>query len=32
MTATEIRKLSLAERIQLPEDAGDSIAYEPEAW
>ncbi len=32
MTATEIRKLSLAERIQLFEDVWDSIADEPDAW
>ena len=32
MTATEIRKLSLAERILLLEDVWDSIADEPEAW
>ena len=32
MTATEIRKLSLAERIQLLEDVWDSIADEPDAW
>ena len=32
MTATDIRKLSLAERIQLLEDVWDSIADEPDAW
>ena len=32
MTATEIRKLSLAERIQLLEDVWDSIAEETNAW
>lgn len=32
MTTTEIRKLSLAERIQLFEDVWDSIADEPDAW
>lgn len=32
MTAAEIRKLSLADRIQLLEDMRDSIADEPEAW
>ena len=32
MTAAEISKLSLAERIQLLEDVWDSIADEPEAW
>ena len=32
MTATEISKLSLAERIQLLEDVWDSIADEPDAW
>ncbi len=32
MTATDIRKLSLAERILLLEDVWDSIADEPEAW
>ena len=32
MTAKEIRKLSLAERIQLLEDVRHSIADEPDAW
>ena len=32
MTATELRKLSLAERIQLLEDVWDSIAEETNAW
>ena len=32
MTATEISKLSLAERIQLLENVWDSIADEPDAW
>ena len=32
MTAAEIRKLSLAERILLLENVWDSIADEPEAW
>ena len=32
MTATEIRKLSLAERILLLEDMWDSIADKPDAW
>ena len=32
MTAAEIRKLSLAERILLLEEVWDSIADEPEAW
>ena len=32
MTTTELRKLSLAERIQLFEDVWDSIADEPDAW
>ena len=32
MTATEIRKLSLADRILLLEEVWDSIADEPEAW
>lgn len=32
MTATEIRKLSLAERIQLLEDVWDSIAEETNTW
>ena len=32
MTATDIRKLSLAERIQLLGDVWDSIADEPDAW
>lgn len=32
MTAAEIRKLSLAERIQLLEDVWDSIAEETNAW
>ena len=32
MTATEIRQLTLAERILLLEDVWDSIADEPEAW
>lgn len=32
MTATEILKLSLAERIQLQEDVWDSIADETDAW
>ena len=32
MTATDICKLSLAERIQLLEDVWDSIADEPDAW
>lgn len=32
MNAAEIRKLSLAERIQLLEDVWDSLADEPDAW
>lgn len=32
MTATEIRKLSLSERILLLEEVWDSIADEPDAW
>ncbi len=32
MTATEISKLSLTERIQLLENVWDSIADEPDAW
>ena len=32
MTATEIRKLSLPERIHLLEDVLDSIADETDAW
>ena len=32
MTAEEIRKLNLAERIQLLDDDRESIADEPEAW
>ncbi len=32
MTSAEIRKLSLAERVQLLEDVWDSIADEPDAW
>ena len=32
MTAAEIRKLSLAERILLLEEVWDSIADEPDAW
>lgn len=32
MTTIEIRKLSLADRIQLLEDVWESIADEPDAW